>query len=571
MAIDASIPLQAGKGVPPIDPTENATRAYSLAGTMVDTEEKIRQRNEGKFDRDALQNYLTSGGDISTPEGSQKAIKELQGKVSPGLTEKLIAHGDQVSRNFLAIKEQTQKWDQLHLEDISKQDEQVAPMLEQLNDSYQKTLGAQGKAAADAEFEKNRAGVLGWMGEQKLGTNPRFAPEVTKNITGMSPDQLPYYISNLKYHKTLIDERLAQAKTNAVEGGKRTFYSDGKDEYMQNDRGVTMKNVNGTWENVDVLPANAKKIGTQSAADAGGVQLTSGAKKVAALNYGLTGQLPARLSGQMRTEIMNEADNVRQALGLSPGEWSTLQYDAKAKSKALGNLTNLEGQVDAFEKSLTSYTKRALENLDSISTSDIPWINKIVQNVEGHIEGLPPNLAKLQVNLRAVASEYNKLSSGAMGNTQPGEKSLLEIQEMFKKSDNPDTLRATLGEVLKDGQFRATGIRETKDNLRSQITSLVDKKSGKTDETKVSPSDQKARDTDRVGILQEEKKKLVDSLNALDTKAPDYADKKQRIQTDILAVNKELGSKDSAPASTAKKSGKEITLPNGKKITVQVD
>jgi len=582
MTIDASIPLQAGKGVAPIDPMQNAVKAYSLAGTMVDTQEKIRERDDGLHDRDALQNYLISGGDITTPEGSKKAVQELQGKISPQFTEKLMAHSDQVTNNFLKQKEMMAKLPEMYLEQMKAQEEQVAPMLEQLDKQYKNTLSTQGQAAADAEFEKNRQGVMGWMSQQQLGGQPRFSPDVAKSMSQLTPDSLPYFLAHTKYHTTLIDDRLKEAKINATEGGKRTFYSDGKDEYMQNDRGITMKNVNGTWENVDILPANARKIGTQKASEdtSSAVQLEPGAKTTLAMNYILHGtQALARFNPSDRKDTMNEADRVRKALGLSSGELATLEFSAKAKGKALGNLENLGGQVEAFEKSLNNYTNRALENLNAIKTSDIPWLNKIVQNLEGHVEGLPPDLAKLQVNLRAVASEYNKLSSGAMGNTQPGEKSLLEIQEMFKKSDNPDTLRATLSEVLKDGQFRAKGIRETKDAMQESITGLLENKNTRntpsaSGDAKVSLADQSSRDSDRNSILRDEKAKSVAQLNALDPKAPDYAEKKARIQGDIRALNKEMGAKDDTPTDKPadKPTGKtrELTI-NGKKITVQVE
>ena len=546
--VDASIPMS-GKAVAPIDPTENAMKAYSLAGTMVDTQEKIRKTREGQFDRDAIQSFLKNGGDLSTPTGTAKALDELKGKVSPDLYENLVKHKDAMDDHVLKQKAMINGLKADALEDMAKQDETLAPMLDNIQQKYAATAASKGKQAADAEYEQNRAQLVQWMQGQQVAGQPRFTPDVVQHVQTQPVEQIGQTQAAVKYHSAQVKARLDQVKADALEGAGDLFRDGQGGIYKVNKiTGATMKqNEMGEWEPA-ALPKDAKPAG--KATGGGGVEFSPEAMRFAATDFLLTGKEMTRGTPDQKIAIRNEAAKMQKIAGLTDSDIQAGRVSRDGIIKAQKNLSALAGATDAFENTLIKNVQTSLSHIDEADTSTIPLLNKWVQKGMGTTEGLPPAVAKLAIDLRNVSSEYAKLSSGSLGNTQIGEKALLELQDMFSTADSPETLKARLQEVLVDAKNRTGGIRQSQEALTSRLKeqgdALTPKPGSGSGDAKVSPADQKARDSDRVGILRDELKKSMDALNSAKTD-----EEKERIRGDIKAIRKEMGGdapKDDTPA-----------------------
>lgn len=544
--VDAAIPMS-GKQMAPIDPTENAMKAYSLAGTMVDTQEKMRKQQEGQFDRDVMQKFLQGGGDLATQEGTQKALTDLKGRVSTDLYQNLIKHKDALDDHVLKQKSQIAGLRADALADMDKQDEELAPMLDKFQTQYQTTLTSKGKQAADAEFEQNRGQLVQWMGQQQISGQPRFTPDVLKQMQTLDPEHLGSSQAALKFHNEQVKARLNDVKADALQGAGDLFRDSKGGFYKVNKTtGSTMKqnDLTGEWES-SALPPDAKPAG--KATPGGGVEFSPDALRLAATDFMLTHREMTRATPDQKVAIRNEAAKMQKIAGLSDGDVLAGQVTREGMVKAMKNMSALSAATDSFENTLIKNVQTSLGHIDEAEAGDMPLLNKWVQKGMGAVTGLPPAVAKLAVDLRNVSSEYAKLSSGSLGNTQVGEKALLEIQDMFSTADNPETLKARLQEVLVDAKNRTGGIRETTDALTQKLTAQGDAltprsgSSGNAASVRVSPADQKSRDTDRAGILRDELKKSVDALNAAKT-----PEEKARIQGDIKALRKEMGGSASA-------------------------
>jgi hypothetical protein len=546
-SVDAAIPMS-GKMAAPIDPTENAMKAYSLAGTMVDTQEKMRKQEEGQFDRKALQEFLQGGGDLSTPEGTNKALGDLKGKVSSDFYGNLIKHKDAIDDHVLKQRSMINGLRADALEDMSKQDDALAPMLDSLKQKYDSTAASKGKQAADAEFAQNRGQLAQWMQQQQVAGQARFTPDVLQHVQNMPPEQLGNTQAAAKYHAEQVKSRLAEVKADALQGAGDLFRDKVGAVYKVNKTtGATMKqNEIGEWEPA-ALPPDAKPAGKATAQ--GGIEFSPDALNMASTDFLLTHREMTRATPEQKVAIRNNAAKMQKMAGLSDSDVLAGQVTREGMAKAQKNLGALAGATDAFENTLIKNVNTSLSHIDEANASDIPILNKWVQKGMGTTQGLPPAVAKLAIDLRNVASEYAKLSSGSLGNTQIGEKALLEISDMFSTADNPDTLRARLSEVLVDAKNRTKGIRESQDAITSRLMDQGNalKPRGGSGDARVSAADQKSRDSDRTSIMRDELKKSMAALN--DAKTPE---EKARIQSDIKAIRREMGgdAPAEAPAPT---------------------
>lgn len=543
--VDSSIPMS-GKQMAPIDPTENAIKAYSLAGTMVDTQEKIRKTQEGQFDREVMQNFLKGGGDLSTPTGTAKALGELKGKVSPDLYENLIKHKDAMDDHALKQKAQIMGLRADALADMDKQDEALAPMLDKFQQQYAATAASRGKQAADAEFEANRAQLVQWASGQQIAGQPRFTPDVLQHLQTLDPEHIGQTQAAVKYHSQQVKSRLEEVKADAL-AGAGDLYRDAQGAVYKVNKttGATMKqNELGEWE-PSALPPTARPAGKVSGT--GTTEFSPEALRMAATDFLLTGKEMTRGTPDQKVTIRNEAAKMQKISGLSDSDIINGRVTRDGIIKATKNMAALAAATDSFENTLIKNVQTSLSHIDEAQQSDIPILNKWVQKGMGSTQGLPPAVAKLAVDLRNVSSEYAKLSSGSLGNTQVGEKALLEIQDMFSTADNPETLKARLQEVLLDAKNRTGGIRQTQDalvsRLKDQGSALTS--GGSSSDAKITPSDQKSRDSDRVQILRDELVKATARLNA--AKDPD---EKKRAQEDIAGLRRELGGSAPKDATT---------------------
>lgn len=226
MAVDFSI-LQSAATVPmrtqftPVDVAGKLEGAYSLAGTMVDTQEKMRKQQSAQTDRNAVQNYLRSGGDLFTPPGIERAMSELRGIVSPEYFTRLGEQAQKLKTADFDLQKKVAGLKEDELAAYGAGVESAMPFLDALQRQYEADLQAGGAESALAKFNDNRAQLLTRMQGRMAGPNtPMFNAQVLQGLQAVTPEVLPGMISASKYQTTQIKNAMDAARAKAAATGK---------------------------------------------------------------------------------------------------------------------------------------------------------------------------------------------------------------------------------------------------------------------------------------------------------------------------------------------------------------
>ncbi len=226
MAVDFSV-MQSAAAVPmraqftPTNVTGAIEEAYSLAGTMADTQTKMRAQQSAQNDRAAVQSYIRSGGDLFTPPGIERALSQLRGRVSPEYFTRL---GEQAQKLKTADMDLQKKISGLREDELSAYSagiESAMPFLDALQRQYEADLEAGGAESALAKFNDNRAKLVTTMQGRMAGPNtPMFNEQVVQSLQAVTPEVLPGIISASKYQTAQIKNALEAARAKAASTGK---------------------------------------------------------------------------------------------------------------------------------------------------------------------------------------------------------------------------------------------------------------------------------------------------------------------------------------------------------------
>lgn len=205
MAVDFSI-LQSAAAVPmraqftPVDVTGAIEGAYSLAGTMVDTREKVRKAQDAQTDRTTIQSYLKSGGDLFTPPGIERALSDLRGRVSPDYFARLNEQAQKLKTADVDLQKKLGGLKEDELAAYGAGIESAMPFMDALYKQYEADVQAGGPESARAKFEDNRSKLITSMQGRMAGPNtPMFNAQVLQGLQAVTPEVLPGMISASKY------------------------------------------------------------------------------------------------------------------------------------------------------------------------------------------------------------------------------------------------------------------------------------------------------------------------------------------------------------------------------------
>jgi hypothetical protein len=205
----------------PVNVTGAIEEAYSLAGTMADTQTKMRAQQSAQNDRAAVQSYIRSGGDLFTPPGIERALSQLRGRVSPEYFTRL---GEQAQKLKTADMDLQKKISGLREDELSAYSagiESAMPFLDALQRQYEADVEAGGAESALAKFNDNRAKLVTTMQGRMAGPNtPMFNEQVVQSLQAVTPEVLPGIISASKYQTTQIKNALEAARAKAASTGK---------------------------------------------------------------------------------------------------------------------------------------------------------------------------------------------------------------------------------------------------------------------------------------------------------------------------------------------------------------
>jgi len=195
--------------------------------------------------------------------------------------------------------------------------------------------------------------------------------------------------------------------------------------------------------------------------NAGG-DLTEDAKKQAAEQWILTGQIPQGLGrgGMAQKQILDTA----AALGYSPGQISAIRARNAADSASLGTLENNATLVRSAEGAAEKNADLALSLAPKVGNGNIPLFNAWKNAAQEH-RGQGP-IAGLNTALTTFVNQY----ATVMGKGTPTEGLRHEGQELINSAQSPDQL----GTVVKTMRADMANMKQSyEDERRSTSTRLA--------------------------------------------------------------------------------------------------
>ena len=215
----------------------------------------------------------------------------------------------------------------------------------------------------------------------------------------------------------------------------------------------------GTFLDFKKLIAKANKIVVQTSA---APTLTVDAITSNANRFLVDGTLPAGISKADRAAILNRAAAIAKETGINPDRVS--QLENKANASALAQLSKTETMVGAFERNFVKNV-RIVENLNSKRDSTgVPLLQKWINVGKKAVTG-DPNLAALNIAIKAVVNEYGKIVSGSMGNTAVAVSEIKRMEDLLNSAQNPADVVAVLNTMKAETQNRMAGFKEQRAEL----------------------------------------------------------------------------------------------------------
>jgi phage gp16-like protein len=542
--LDASIPLSVKPVV--VDGVGAAYKGYDMRGKMIEEQHQEQTYQREDTDRSVIDSYMQQpDSNLSTAPGVEKALGDLKGKVSSDTYLKLSKHADAVRSGDLKFKDDITKLDEDNLKLRAAQMEKTLTYLAQPLDVYEKTLATKGKPDADAEFTKTRTQVLQAAAQEKDSSGkPVYPPELLQQLAAADPQTLKAMLYTTKYHKDLVDERYKESQTKRndslgrFDDARAAVYESGgtlsgsKTELARIEEDVKAGRL--TPEEGARMKAG---IVAKKAAPGDVSGLTPEAVDVAAHDYYISGNLPARLSPAERTKILNRAAEVAHENGDTAEETTARAAAGKSAKVAMTDITKRKALVETFEKDADKRLGFILELAKKADQHGVPaltrWINAGRQNIEGDADVTTFNSAMI-----SLQAELAKVLSGSLGNAGVSDSARQEAGQIINKYMSISQLDTLVPNIRRELKFKTDSYdEELKDLGRALHTP---KGVASIDHNKVDPQVQKERDGDGKTIMLQEYKKLKGELAAIDSKSPATADAYSRKKGDVEAAKREL-------------------------------
>lgn len=442
--IDASIPLQANPQYPDV-------MKLSELGQMV---QKQKSQN-------ALKQILAAPGAIDPATGlpSEQAIAQVS-KVDPQAGIKMALTSAELKQRLQEGK--TEEW------------KAYAPLLKDTKDSLANILQPDiekfGLEKAVQMHRSDYADALKNLTKQGLPANLLGAmpPELNAQVASalvaqaVSPEKKADLAekkaageradkkeTEAERHNRAVEERLATAAGTkadaAAQKGWQEYVDKAGTTYRDNvGAGLTQKKVDGKWVDVDQLPADVRKPGTQEKKDFTpkmGDLMAALAEKGVALPTGFRSkeQQMALYQGVLDRNPSLSADDIAQKIKLGEIEFG-------AQKKETQTAAGIAGRVEVAGHEIKKFVPLAREASKRVPRGK--WVsgNKLMQM--GAKELSDPDLKELKSYITTTLNAYDLLA--ARGGTDKDKRE--ENRQLLLSADGPEAFERALNVMEKESQ-----------------------------------------------------------------------------------------------------------------------
>lgn len=191
----------------------------------------------------------------------------------------------------------------------------------------------------------------------------------------------------------------------------------------------------------------------------------------AATRYNIDGTMPplgmGKAGAKTRGAILDMAAEL--AKGTDPADQRLRQISTKANTSALADLSKREAQVGAFERNFVRNADIVEKMSTKMDQSGSPIIQKWINAGKKKVGG-DPDIAALDVAIKAVVNEYGKIVSGSMGNTAVAQSEIKRMEDLLNNANTTEQVIAILNTMRQETDNRMVGFKEEKSRLRGDIS-----------------------------------------------------------------------------------------------------
>lgn len=572
--LNAQIPMSAK--VASVDGLGSYMKGAEAKDELADLKTKDDERQLVAKDHAVVSDYLANGGELYTPDGQEKAVNDLKGKISSKSYMGLVEHATKAKQADVKMRDDLTKLSSDQLSLRQNQLEKGLVYMAQPLQVYEEAAKSKGTQGASADFDAAKSQILSAASAEKMPDgSPAFPPEVLKHIQDASPDQLKAMLATTKYQKdvnlqhlqksqedrnaALAAFDLARAKATSEGGG---LTRGAPSEVAKIDADVKAGRITPEQGQSMIDGIVAKK---SKGADVS--NLSADALDRAATDHYQFGTLPARLSAFERSQILNRSAQIATEAGDTAEAANIRQSANKANKTALAQVTKQEQLTSVFERDADKRLGLVLDLAKKADLSGTPALNRWLRAGRQSITG-DADVNNLNSAMISLQAELAKVLSGSLGNAGVSDAARAEAAQIINANMSPEQLDALAPNIRKELKFKLDSFREQKKQLMDDMkvpgggAPLRRSTDGQShDEGLGDPG------KDRPKILEKEYN---------DTKAKFEAekdpDKKASLQIDLNAITKELKANGGKPSAAPSSSPKSAPAPkNAKGWTLHKD
>jgi hypothetical protein len=518
-----SIPLRANVPQMP-DYTKEQQATYNLAGTMVDTREKVRTAQQNDADRQVLE-AASKEHDLYSPQGLQKFLQDpASANLSVAGKQQLAGHITDLQTKADAHAKDVMAMDESRLKLYGAQLESTAPVLDSLVKTHGSTVAAKGEVAANADLQTQLGQLRG---------SPEFAklsPAAQRVLSSENVDvhQIQSLLAGTAFSKTVAETSLKEAQAKkARQFGDMTFVDKTSNRQYTVQNGELADVITGTpfaGNVADLLPltkdlnkptAGAKNTvkqfngpngemvfqdaaGNTSAVDENGERkpipgVPAGYKPVGYVDKAAAAQtITAQLLTQPTQSLLDLAvEHVRTGKAPTLGQNSALRpaesllaatlaqapggaeaaADYKRNFESLKNVTKIDdaigSSINTAEVLLTKLEPLLVKKAIA-SPTDVRIVNKWINTIKRDVIG-DEDLAGVDIFKKALQSDVARIQSNVSGAGGTPVAFLKNGEVIIPENMPAEAYTKIIQKVREDMDARRQGNQQKVDEIRKRV------------------------------------------------------------------------------------------------------
>lgn len=534
--------------------------AYALANQKLETDQNL----DAKRDKDAIQQYLRSGGDLFDQEGITKAATELKGKVSPKTYMGLVDYGNKFQEHQADMSAKLANATDAQIGTINSRYDLVAktmaPTLQAYDADWQGRLKARGldpktapqneiqQAQQDAlpAFNAAKQARLQQLGQLKAGGQAPVDDKFLQSFSQMGPDEVRGTLQYTNFYQGLLkDDQKRRLEESQIGANDARAKASGSDPFIREllAAGIDPESTEGQKAVRDHIAKQNTPTGSANTNIMSFEKLPPEQQKAvdaAAWNKIIDNKDPPARGG-MYAQTMAYMEDIAKENNMSTQDLLTASADIKTRLQAKRGFEQRVLNLSRAEDVMANETPVMEQNMKAIDLSKYPDISHIDLFYLRHAGD--PNVVKLDQSAEAILNEFQGIVTGNVG----GALNVGDVQKAaadYQKIQTPQGMEAWITNARQMVERAKVANDKTRKDWMEGINKTI---GGKSPLTRLQGGGATGGSDDRQRILQDE----LTTAQAQLAKVPPGSPEAAQAQASVDELGRELGRLGVKPGATA--------------------